>query len=41
MANLNGGKGKMPAIQIDNDMLINPSNDELAQAVDQAAAERE
>ena len=40
VANLANGEGTTPAIQIDNEMLINPSNDELATAVEQAAAER-
>ncbi len=41
IANLNNGVRKMPAIQIDNEMLINPSDGELAKAVEDAAAERE
>jgi glutaredoxin len=41
ITNLNNGVCTMPAIQIDNGMLINPSDGELAKAVKQAAAERE
>jgi glutaredoxin len=41
IANLNNGIRKMPAIQIDNEVLINPSDSELAGAVEQAVAERE
>ena len=41
VASLGNGEGTTPAIQIDNHVLINPSNDELASAVEQAAAERE
>jgi glutaredoxin-related protein len=41
VAHLNDDGGKIPAIQIDNEMLINPSDAELARAVQQAAAERE
>jgi glutaredoxin len=41
VAHLGNGEGAMPAIQIDNEMLINPSDDELATAVEQAAAQRE
>jgi glutaredoxin len=40
VSHLNNGVRKMPAIQIDNQMLINPSDGELASAVEQAAAER-
>jgi glutaredoxin len=40
VADLNGGVRKTPVIQIDNEILINPSDKALAQAVDQAAAER-
>ncbi len=41
IAHLNHGDRKIPAIQIDNQMLINPSDDELGRAVEQAAAARE
>jgi glutaredoxin len=41
VADLNDGKRVMPAIQIDNEILINPSDRELAAAVQQAAAERQ
>lgn len=41
VADLNNGKRVMPTIQIDNEILINPSDRELAAAVRQAAAERE
>jgi thioredoxin reductase (NADPH) len=40
VANLNNGVRKMPVIQIDNEILINPADGELAKAVEQAAAER-
>ena len=40
VADLNGGKRVMPTIQIDNEVLINPSEKELEQAVQQATAER-
>ena len=40
VAGLNNGKRVMPTIQIDNEILINPSERELAEAVHQAAAER-
>jgi glutaredoxin len=40
IAGLNNGKRVMPTIQIDNDILINPSERELAAAVQQSAAER-
>lgn len=40
VADLNDGVRKIPAIQIDNRILINPSDQELAQALDQAAAKR-
>src|ERR1700758_4230097 len=41
VADLNDGKRGMPTIQIDNEILINPSDRELAAAVQQAAAERQ
>ena len=41
VADLNGGKRVMPTLQIDNGILINPSERELAAAVQQAAAERQ
>jgi glutaredoxin len=40
IADLNNGKPVMPTIQIDNEILINPSDRELKRAVQQAAAER-
>jgi glutaredoxin len=40
VADLNNGKRVIPAIQIDNGFLINPSERELEAAVQQAAAER-
>jgi glutaredoxin len=41
VADLNNGHMVMPAIQIDNEILINPTDQELAKALQQAAAERE
>jgi glutaredoxin len=41
IANLNNGKREMPTIQIDNEILINPSEGELVKAVERSAAERE
>ena len=40
VADLNNGQRVMPTIQIDNGILINPSDRELEAAVQQAAAER-
>ncbi len=40
IAGLNGGKRVMPTIRIDNDTLINPSEDDLGKAAAEAAAER-
>lgn len=40
VADLNGGKRVMPTIQIDNEILINPSERELKRVCQQAAAER-
>jgi thioredoxin reductase (NADPH) len=40
VADLNQGKRVIPTIQIDNEVLINPSDQELSSAVQQAAAER-
>jgi glutaredoxin len=40
VADLNGGKRVMPTIQIDNEILINPSERDLKKACQQAAAER-
>lgn len=40
VAGLNNGKRVTPTIQIDNEILINPSVRELATAVQQSAAER-
>jgi thioredoxin reductase (NADPH) len=41
VAGLNDGKRVIPTIQIDNGILINPSERELEAAVQQAAAERQ
>jgi glutaredoxin len=41
IALLNDGECKTPAIQVDNEILISPSDAELGQAIEQAAAERE
>ncbi len=40
VADLNGGKRVIPTIQIDNEILINPSESDLKKACQQAAAER-
>jgi glutaredoxin len=40
IAGLNNGKRMMPTIQIDNEILINPSETELKRAIQQASAER-
>jgi thioredoxin reductase (NADPH) len=40
VADLNQGKRVLPTIQIDNAVLINPSDQELGSAIQQAAAER-
>jgi glutaredoxin len=40
IAHLSGGVRKTPVIQIDNAMLINPSDEELGMALEQAAAGR-
>jgi glutaredoxin len=40
VADLNNGVRKVPVIQIDNEIMINPSGQELAAAVDHASAER-
>ena len=40
VADLNHGKRVIPTIQIDNAILINPSDQELGSAVQQSAAER-
>jgi glutaredoxin len=40
VAGLNNGKRVMPTIQIDNEILINPSETELKRAIQQASAER-
>jgi thioredoxin reductase (NADPH) len=40
IADLNNGKRVMPTIQIDNEILINPSDSALGMAVEQAAAQR-
>jgi glutaredoxin len=41
VASMNHGHRVMPTIQIDNEILINPSDRELGKAVQQASAERE
>jgi glutaredoxin len=41
VADLNHGKRVMPTIQIDNEILINPSEPDLAAAVEKSAAERQ
>jgi glutaredoxin len=41
VAGLNNGHLVMPVIQIDNEILINPSDQELGKALEKAAAERE
>jgi len=41
LANLNNGIRKMPTIQIDNEILIEPSDADLIKAVERSAAERE
>jgi thioredoxin reductase (NADPH) len=41
VASLNNGKRVVPTIQIDNEFLINPSDEELGEAIEKAAAERE
>ena len=41
IANLNNGIRKMPTIQIDNEILIEPSDAELVSAIERSAAERE
>ncbi len=40
LANLNNGVRKMPTIQIDNEILIEPSEADLIKAVERSAAER-
>lgn len=40
VADLNQGRREIPAIQIDNRVLINPNDQELGLALEQAAAER-
>jgi glutaredoxin len=40
VADLNGGKRVMPTIQIDNEILINPSDSALGMAVEHAASLR-
>ena len=40
VAGLNGGKRVMPTLRIDNAILINPSESELDQALESAAAAR-
>jgi glutaredoxin len=37
IADLNGGKRIMPTIQVNNQVLVNPSEDELGKAVSEAA----
>jgi glutaredoxin len=41
VSHLNNGVRELPTIQIDNEILINPSDEELSHAVEQAAAERD
>lgn len=41
IAGLNNGKRVMPTIQVNNDVLINPSDDVLIAAVEKAAADVE
>jgi glutaredoxin len=40
VAGLNGGKRIIPTIRIDNQILINPSGEELGRAAEEAAAAR-
>jgi thioredoxin reductase (NADPH) len=40
IANLNNGHRVMPTIQIDNEILINPSDAELGTALENASAQR-
>jgi thioredoxin reductase (NADPH) len=40
LADLNNGKRVMPTIQVDNEILINPSDSALGMAVEQAASQR-
>jgi thioredoxin reductase (NADPH) len=40
IADLNNGKRVMPTIQIDNEILINPSDSALGMAVEHAASQR-
>ena len=39
IAGLNAGKRVMPTVQVNNDVLINPSDDELGDAVGKATVE--
>jgi glutaredoxin len=41
VAEMNNGHRVMPAIQIDNEVLINPSDQELGEALEKASAVRE
>ena len=40
IADLNGGKRVMPTLRVDNQTLINPSDDDLGRAVAEAADSR-
>jgi glutaredoxin len=40
VAGLNGGKRVMPTLRIDNQILINPAEPELAEAIESATAAR-
>ena len=40
IAGLNDGKRVMPTIRVDNEILINPSEDELTRAIDASEDER-
>ena len=39
IASLNNGKRVMPTLRIDNETLINPSTEELGQAIEQAQSD--
>ncbi len=40
IAGLNSGKRVMPTIRVDNEILINPTDDELSRAIEEATTER-
>ncbi len=40
VAGLNGGKRVIPTIRVDNETLINPSEEDLARTIEQSAEER-